>query len=197
MLKLFAMKISKPYIIFCFILVAVCTLVKLFCAPRIELSGCTAIIAVAVFAGLTGKQTKNIFLLPLIILLSTDIILQLLYVLNIYPFAGFYSGQLINYILVLFVSLLPRLIKNKSLYGIALATIAAPTVYFILSNLSVWIMDTNQALPTYSRDISGLIKCYTAGLPFYRNSLLSTVVFVPAFIGIYQALVPAKSKVIV
>ena len=195
--KLFVMKINKTYIIFCFVLITVCTLVKLFCSPLIEMSGFTAIIAVAVFAGLRSAKIKNVFLLPLIVLLSTDIILQLLYILNIYPFAGFYSGQIINYLLVLLVSVIPVLIKNKNFAGIAFSTLAAPTVYFVLSNFSVWLMDGYQSLPAYSRNITGLINCYTAGLPFYKNSLISTIIFVPAFIGLYQWMVAARSKAVI
>ena len=187
------MKMNKQSIIFYFIVIAVCALIKLICAPQIELSGFTAIIAASVFTGLSGKKFKNIFLLPLLILFGTDILLQFLYVLHIYPFAGFYSGQIINYILILLVSAISVFFRNKGIGGTALATIAGPTVFFIASNFVVWLMDTQ--LSTYSRDFTGLITCYSAGLPFYKNSLISTFIFVPVFIALYQWIVYGKLSI--
>jgi hypothetical protein len=180
---------NKQTIFFYFTVIAVCVLVKVLCAPNINLSGFTAIVAAAVFAGFSHKKVKNIFLLPLAILFGTDLIIQLLYVLNIYPFAGFYSGQFINYILILLVSLLAVAFRNKGFAGAMFASVAGATFYFLASNFAVWAGD---AQLSYPKTFTGLMQCYTAGLPFYRNSLIATIIFVPAFIALYQLLVFGK-----
>ena len=43
-------------------------------------------------------------------------------------------------------------------------------IFFIISNFGVWLLSN-----TYSGDIAGLITCYVMGLPFLKNSLLSSI----------------------
>jgi hypothetical protein len=49
--------------------------------------------------------------------------------------------------------------------------ISASTAYFLISNFGVWI---GWGLYPHTRE--GLIACYAAALPYYRTSLLSTLV---------------------
>lgn len=50
--------------------------------------------------------------------------------------------------------------------------LAASVGYFIVTNFVSWI-----SLPEYTKDLSGLIQCYTAAIPFYRNTLLGTLLY--------------------
>ena len=43
-------------------------------------------------------------------------------------------------------------------------------VFFLLTNFGVWLLGD-----TYTDNFSGLLLCYTMGLPFLQNSLLSTL----------------------
>jgi hypothetical protein len=181
------MKFTKQTIIFLFILVTVSTLVKIICAPQINLSGFTCVIAVSLFAGLTIKDKKFAFLFPLVTLLTSDILLQGLHALNIFPYPGFYSGQILNYVLFLLLTLIGILLRNYKIAGIVAAAFIGPTVFFLLSNFIVW--KTQGAVMGYSNNFSGLMQCYTFGLPFYRNSLISTFIFLPAFIALYNRVV--------
>lgn len=181
-LKLLRMK-NKQTILFYFIVIAFCVILKIICAPDINLSGFSAIVASAVFTGLSNKNLRNIFLLPLIVLFGTDLIIQVLYVSNLFSYPGFYNGQFINYILVLSVSILSVAFRNKGVIGIFISAVTGATFYFLASNFSVWLGDK---FLSYTKDFAGLIQCYTAGLPFYRNSLISTIVFVPGFTILYQ-----------
>jgi len=178
------MKLTKQTILFFFILVAVSTLVKIICAPQINLSGFTCVMAVSLFAGLMIKEKQLAFLLPLLTLLLSDLLLQLLHVLNLFPFKGFYSGQVINYVLFLLLTLIGIALRNYKTAGIIAAALVGPTVVFLLSNFVVW--KTQAAVMGYNTDISGLWQSYTFGLPFYRNSLISTIIFLPAFIVLYN-----------
>ncbi|HEX5154074.1 MAG TPA: DUF6580 family putative transport protein [Parafilimonas sp.] len=184
------MKLSKQTIIFFFILVAVSTLVKLLCAPQINLSGFTAVIAVSLFAGLTIQDKKLAFLFPLLTLFITDVVLQVLYAVNLFPYSGFYSGQITNYILFILLTLVGIVFRNFKTAGIVAAAFIGPTVFFLLSNFVVW--KTQAAIMGYNTDISGLRQSYTLGLPFYRNSLISTFIFLPAFIALYNRIMYGK-----
>jgi hypothetical protein len=184
------MKLSKQTILFLFILVAVSTIVKIFCAPQINLSGFTCVIAIALFAGLTINDKKTAFLIPLLALFISDILIQGLYALNMFPYAGFYKGQIINYGLIILLTITGILFRNYRTAGIFASAIVGPTLFFLVSNFIVW--KTQAGTIGYNKDISGLWQSYTLGLPFYRNSLVSTVIFLPAFIVLYNRMMYGK-----
>src|SRR6516165_3289865 len=121
------MKLTKQTVIFFFILVALSTLVKIICAPQINLSGFTCLMSVSLFAGLMIKEKQLAFLLPLLTLLLSDLLLQLLHVLNLFPYAGFYSGQIINYVLFLLLTLIGIALRNYKIAGIIVAAFVGPT----------------------------------------------------------------------
>lgn len=61
--------------------------------------------------------------------------------------------------------------------------IAAPTAYFLISNFGVWF-----CWSLYPHTWTGLIACYVAGLPYYRNSLFSTFVIGAVLFGGHELL---------
>src|SRR5690242_4973108 len=115
------MKLSKKIVILFFVLIAVSTLVKIVCAPQINLSGFTAVIAVALFAGLTIKDKRLAFLFPLLTLFISDVLLQTMHAMNLFPFAGFYSGQITNYILFALLTLVGMGLRNYKTAGMLTA----------------------------------------------------------------------------
>ena len=58
--------------------------------------------------------------------------------------------------------------------------LAAGAVFFVVSNLGVWV-----AGGLYPRTAGGLIDCYTAALPFYRNQIAGDLLFTCALFGTY------------
>ncbi len=48
--------------------------------------------------------------------------------------------------------------------------------FFIWTNFGVWLMDS---WGIYTKDLSGLIKCYIFGLPFLKNQFVSSLIFIP------------------
>ncbi|HEY2727895.1 MAG TPA: DUF6580 family putative transport protein, partial [Parafilimonas sp.] len=82
------------------------------------------------------------------------------------------------------------LLRNYKIAGIAAAAFIGPAVFFLLSNFIVWKIQG--AVMGYSNNFSGLMQCYTFGLPFYRNSLLSTFIFLPAFVVLYNRIAYGK-----
>lgn len=185
------MKRTRSTIFFLIFVIAVTTIVKFICAPKLELSGFSTIIAMSLFAGLTIKDTKASFLFPLVALFISDVLIQLFYTAGWFPFQGFYSGQLINYILLVMLVLIGIALKKAKTPGIILSIIAGPLVYFFLSNFQVWASDS----VTFSRDLNGLMAAYTMGLPFLKNSFIATILFVPTFIYMYNVFL-GKSKVV-
>lgn len=185
------MKLSRNTTIFCIVLIVTTTLIKIICAPRFELSGTTGIMAVALFAGFAGLDKKQAFLLPLVTLLISNIIIEILYRLNMFPFAGFYKWQFVEYALLgLVLTAIGLLFRKLKTAGVFISAIVGPTVFFLISNFIVWL--ASRQTIGYTNDFKGVMDCYAAGLPFYRNSVLSTIVLLPAFILAYQWLVKGK-----
>lgn len=141
-------------------------------------------LAIAIFSGFIFTDNKKwAFILPLASMLLSDCIYEVLYQLKLSTIYGFYGkGQLVNYALVALVTCIGFFIGKINLTRILGAAIAAPTLFFLLSNFEVWIGNTGYQR---SKTLSGLLACYNDGLPFYKNSLAGTLIFSAILFGAY------------
>ncbi len=180
------MKNNNRLLIFTLILIAVATLCKFFFGPNLSWSGFSPVIAIAIFSGMLINNKGKSFFLPLIAVFASDMIIELLFTFNLFPYSGFYTYQLFNYSLLLAATLIGWMVKGKNYGSIAMGGIIAPTVFFLLSNLGSWVIDTYSL---YTNDLNGLLTSYEAGLPFYRNALGATLLFLPAIMLCYNTMV--------
>lgn len=185
------MKFNSRLLIFTAVLVALQTVCKLAFADNLDMSGFSPFLAIALFSGFIVKKKNMSFLLPLLALFLSDAIVHVLYVNKAFPFAGFYPGQWKNYVLLLAITVIGWKTKGKTYSGLSIAAAAAPTLYFFISNFMVWAAATEEV---YARSFSGLMKCYDMAIPFYRNSLIATVVFLPLIIVSYNYLTRNKAE---
>lgn len=58
---------------------------------------------------------------------------------------------------------------RTTIVRVAAGIVLGPTSFFIVSNYAVWVGST-----MYPHTLGGLRDCFIAGLPFYRNDLIST-----------------------
>jgi len=184
------MKFNGRILVFTLALIALATACKFFFGPDLEWSGFSPVIAIALFAGFIIKQKDMSFILPLLALFTSDAIIHLLYKTGNFEYAGFYDGQWKNYLLILSATLLGWVFKGKRYSGLVAGGIIAPTVYFLASNFMVW-QATTEAV--YARSFNGLMACYEAGLPFYRNSLAAMLVFLPVILLSYNYVIGKKA----
>jgi hypothetical protein len=183
------MKVNARLIFFTFILVVLATACKYFFGPDLDWSGFSPVIAIALFSGFIIKQRDWSFLLPLLALFISDAIIHALYLNGDFPYAGFYSGQWKNYLILMSATLIGWLLKGKNTSSLLIGALTAPTVFFLLSNFGVWM----GSHVTYSKDISGLMTCYAAGLPFYKNALMATILFLPVILFSYNYFTKRKT----
>ena len=184
------MKINGRFIVFTLILIVLATACKFFFGPLLSWSGFSPVIAIALFSGMVIRERKISFLLPLLAVLMSDVIIQLLYEQGAFPYAGFYSGQWKNYSILLAITLIGWMLKGRTTFSVMVGAVAAPTLFFLLSNLNVWMSQE----VTYAKDFNGLMACYAAGLPFYKNALIATLVFFPSILFLYNYLVKHRSQ---
>jgi hypothetical protein len=71
------------------------------------------------------------------------------------------------------------LAKNASALRIGAASLTASVSFFLLSNFAVWAVWN-----MYPKTTSGLAICYVAGLPFFRNAVVSDLFFAATFFGV-------------
>jgi hypothetical protein len=149
-------------------------------------------IALALFGGAFFVQNKKwAYSLPLISMFISDLLYQVLYNYGYSEIQGFYSGQWVNYLLIGFLTVFGFLISDGKISKVILASLAAPTTYFLLSNGLVWIGNGGYQR---SRTFGGLIQTLIDGIPFYQNSLAGTLVFGAILFGGYSLLKSTDSK---
>lgn len=139
-------------------------------------------IAMAVFAGAVIKDKKWAFIIPLVSMLLSDTLFQVLYVNGLSGTPGFYKGQMTNHILFTSLTAFGFLIKRINWLNVLAVSLAAPTAFFLVSNFLVWLGGGGYAHP---KTLNGLMLTYNDGLPFYRGSLEATVLFSALFFGTY------------
>ena len=187
------MKSKGRLIVFTLILIALATACKFFFGPELSWSGFSPVIAIALFSGFIIRQKDMSFMLPLLALFISDVFIELLYTQDLFPYAGFYGGQWKNYAVLLISTLIGWGLKGRNRSSLVLGGIAAPTVYFLVSNFMVW---QAAAEAFYPKSFRGLLTCYEAGLPFYRNSLIATVIFLPLILVAYNYITRKKTELV-
>lgn len=144
----------------------------------------TPIAALALFAGVQFKNNKLAYLVPLVMMLLSDIILQGLYYVGITEWPAFYDSMPMVYASFLLVVLIGRAISSsKNALKIGAGAVAGSLVFFLLSNFGVWLFGDGIM---YTRDLNGILDCFAAGVPFYRNTLLGDLIYTGVFFGIFE-----------
>jgi len=139
---------KKQLVIISFIIIAV--LIRLL--PH--LPNVTPVTAIALFSGAYFTNKKFVFIIPIAIMLLSDL------------FLGFSSITLFVYAAFILVSFIGLYFKKMNIKTILLSSIS----FFIITNFGVWLL-------YYPKSLTGLLECYTLALPFFRNSLIGDFFF--------------------
>jgi hypothetical protein len=85
-------------------------------------------------------------------------------------FIGFHKTIFFTWVTVIIIGYMSvyfrGMIKNR-VKGVTISLI----VFYILSNFGVWLSGM------YTYDISGLINCYVLAIPFFGNTIISTIIY--------------------
>ena len=85
-------------------------------------------------------------------------------------FIGFHSLLVWTWGGLALISLISKF-SNSILSRLFLSFVGA-VIFYIISNFGVWFSGS-----LYQHSIEGLIQCYIMALPFFTNTLLSTIIF--------------------
>ncbi|GJQ21772.1 MAG: hypothetical protein HBSIN02_21270 [Bacteroidia bacterium] len=131
----------------------------------------TAIAAIALVGGISLDRRMAIAV-PVTAMVLSDIILGF-HGLMVYVYAGF----LMTGALGMALRSAPRL---PSLIG---GSLAGSVLFFIVTNGGVWLTGDGTFYP---KTIEGLLACYSAGLPFFRNSLLGDLFYTGVLAALFE-----------
>jgi hypothetical protein len=120
---------------------------------------------------------------PLIALFVSDAVL------NVYYSAPLFTGHVIGrYLALTLIGCIGILLQNRALFKTLLpASILSSSMFYFISIVFSWVSD-----PGYLKNFAGLIQALTVGLPqysatpswmFFRNSLVSDLLFTVAFVA--------------
>ena len=141
--------------------------------------------AIALFCAAHFNKLWKAILVTLLATFVSDVILNnTIYSSMNNGFTFFYDGFILQYIAYAVIALMGstffiNINKTKVIGG----SLSTTLVFFIISNFGAWI-----SLPFYSKDITGLMSSYAAGLPFLKNTLLSDLFYTSLLFGAYYLL---------
>jgi hypothetical protein len=125
------------------------------------------ITAIALFAGVYLGR-KHAFIIPLAAMLISDY------------FIGFYDAVIWVYVSIIMIGFIGLWLKgHRGVLPTIGASVAGSVLFFLVTNFGVWIS-------WYPHTWTGLIGCYTAAIPFFRNTMVGDLGYVTVLFGVYE-----------
>ena len=154
----------------------------------------TPIESIALFGGAYLTVRHFSYLLPLIAIYLTDLILNNTLLRSYFPeeqgIIWFSDYMIYTGLAIVGIALIGKMIRNKiKPVNVLLASFSGSVLFFLVSNFGVWMHSV-----TYSKSWEGLLQCYAMALPFFRNSLVSGILFSAVLFGVYELI---STKVLV
>ncbi len=146
-------------------------------------SNFTPVGAMALFGGAYFSDKWKAFLVPLLTLFISDIALDYLY---FGKFMLFYSGALPVYIAFAVMVLIGTRIKNVNVTNVALGSLGAVLVHWLITDIDPWLQGT-----MYAKSFYGYGESLIAAIPFEKPMLLGNIVYGTILFGGFEL---AKSK---
>jgi hypothetical protein len=127
----------------------------------------TPLAAMALFAGAFLPPPLPAVMIPLAAMLASDL------------FLGFHDQMPAVYLSFALTVALGRILGGRRRPApLALAALSASALFFALTNFGVWAAGS-----LYPRTFEGLATCYTAALPFFRNTLFGDLLYTAVLFG--------------
>ena len=135
----------------------------------------------ALFGGAYFAKKQWAFIVPMMALWVSNLILNNVFYTKYYPtFSfGFELAVFVSFALVVVIGIV--LLKRVNIVNLLTANILGTIGFFLISNFFVWAGGT-----MYPQTMEGLGMCFTMGLPFLKNTLLSNLLFSAVMFGTFE-----------
>ena len=128
----------------------------------------TPIVAVAIMSGYFFRNVNLSFVVLLIAMLLVDV------------FLGFYKHMLFVYLSLFLITFIFFKISDKiNFKNFFVFGFLGSLIFYLVSNFGVWafgVLSPVTNLP-YEKNLDGLVSCYFLAIPFFKNTLFSTIIF--------------------
>ena len=132
----------------------------------------TPIIAIGLFGGAYIPNRSLAMLIPIGAMFLSDL------------FLGFHGTVYWVYSSLLLVVILGMLLINKvNIKNCAAAVLSGSFLFFLITNFGVWLSS-----PYYTKNIEGILSCYTLALPFLGNTLAGSLFYSAVMFSGYELL---------
>ena len=134
--------------------------------------------AMALLSGAFIKDLRISISIPIIAMFLSDAII------------GFHSSMLYVYGAVTLIVVASHFwLTRLSLVSISLAALFSAIAFFLVTNFGAWLSHD-----MYAHNLSGLTQAYVAGIPFFKNTLISNVLF--TWVGFFASQqIPSKQLI--
>ncbi len=135
----------------------------------------TPIGAMALFGGVCFASKRTAFLVPLAAMYLSDLALGFF----VYDFGWFHWFMPFVYASFVATVCLGFLIRPRLTPLIVIgAALAGSVLFFIVTNFGVWLVSN-----LYPKTVEGLVGCYVAAIPFFRNELAGNAFYTLVLFG--------------
>jgi hypothetical protein len=129
----------------------------------------TPIAAMALFGGVYFDK-RYAFVIPLVAMIVSDY------------FIGFHNTIPYVYGSFVLTGVIGIWLKNhKNVGWIVGASLSSSVLFFVITNFGVWVTGG------YPQNFGGLVECYVAAIPFFRNTVLGDLLYVGVLFGLYES----------
>ena len=129
----------------------------------------TPLLAVALFAGALLPR-KWAVIVPVALYALVDLMV------GWHPTIAFTWGSM-----ALIAVIGQKHLQNRSWKRVAGTSLVSALLFYVITNFGAWI-----ALSVYPKNLAGLVECYVAAIPFFRNTLASSVLYSFVLFGAYD-----------
>ena len=129
----------------------------------------TPIAAIALFGGAHFASKRAALAVPLLAMCLSDLLL------------GFGVHRVMPFVYGSFalIVVLGRLIGDRrSTLAVGGAALTGSVLFFVITNFGVWLLSD-----LYPRTVEGLVACYVAAIPFFRNTLAGDLLYASVLFG--------------
>ena len=120
----------------------------------------TPVLAIGIFSGFYFKQ----------IYLGLFVVIFSMFIGDL--FLGFHSTMFFTYISLVLAVLIGLYIKRFNFTEILFSGLASSFGFFIITNFGAWL-----TLEMYEKNLTGLLQSYVLAIPFFHNTLISTLLY--------------------
>lgn len=151
----------------------------------------TPVAAIALFGGALISRKALAFLIPMAAMFISDLVIG---------FHGYMIAVYISFAITVLMG--SQMLKSVKPLKVISVSLLSSIIFFVITNFAVWY-----ASPFFTQDLTGLMTCYAAGLPFFNdgsqgisffaNALIGDLFFNGLFFGFYYIVtsrVPAFAK---